>query len=413
MIGEQSAALDTRHPQLVMRVGLLGNAVQEYFGGINYVLNLARALATLPEADRPRLTLFVDTAAPNAEAFDSIRSIVDEVVPLAGSAAIGGGRAQRLSAIARRVGGLWAGEVRRAARRAGCDVLFPTPITLGARGRPAWIGWAYDLQHLHLPEFFSRLDLWRRDFYFSQLARHAPKIVVSSQDARRDWLSRFPRTALRVSVLSFTSVPLDEWYTASAEEAVAKYNLPCKFLLLPNQFWVHKNHATAFEAIRLLRDRGLDAPLICTGGTHDPRRPEHFAELKRWIKENSLNGRIRILGLLPAADQIQLVRAAAALVQPSLFEGWSTVVEEARALGKTLYLSDLPVHREQTPPGARFFSPHDPAALADLVAHEWDALVAGPQRECEEAVRRDHSGRITQYARTFLRVARATVKSGR
>ena len=44
-----------------------------------------------------------------------------------------------------------------------------------------------------------------------------------------------------------------------------------------------------------------------------------------------------------------------AIIQPSLFEGWSTVVEDAKALNKFIFLSDLNVHKEQNPKNASFF----------------------------------------------------------
>ena len=397
-----------------MRVGLLGCAVQESFGGVNYVLNLARALGALPAGERPRITLFVDPWLPNQEAFEAIRPLADEIAPLSGSATTGQGPARRLVRILSRFAGGWAKAVLRAGRQAGCEILFPTSVSLGrrdAQAGPAWIGWAYDLQHVHHPEFFSRADRWRRDYYFAGLARHAPRIVVSSAAARADWLRRYPGTEDRVRVLSFTCVPLEEWYAGPPEAVAQAHGLPPKFLILPNQFWIHKNHATAFEAIRLLRERGLDVTLVCTGATHDSRHPGHFEGLRGWIEHHGLADCIRILGLLPAGEQMQLVRRAAALVQPSLFEGWSTVVEEARALGKPIFLSDLPVHREQDPPGARFFPPRDAQALADLIAAEWPALAPGSIPEQEAAARQAHAGRVARYAETFVRVAREAMSA--
>ena len=46
--------------------------------------------------------------------------------------------------------------------------------------------------------------------------------------------------------------------------------------------------------------------------------------------------------------------ASVALLNPSHFEGWSTTVEEARALGVPMLLSDLDVHLEQAQGIARF-----------------------------------------------------------
>ncbi len=54
-----------------------------------------------------------------------------------------------------------------------------------------------------------------------------------------------------------------------------------------------------------------------------------------------------------------------AIIQPSLFEGWSTVVEDAKALNKLYYsYLDLEVHREQINNNAYFFNPHEEILLA-------------------------------------------------
>jgi hypothetical protein len=52
-------------------------------------------------------------------------------------------------------------------------------------------------------------------------------------------------------------------------------------------------------------------------------------------------------------------------IQPSLFEGWSTTVEDAKCLNQHVLLSDIPVHREQLTYNVDFFNPHDPIDLAD------------------------------------------------
>ncbi len=76
---------------------------------------------------------------------------------------------------------------------------------------------------------------------------------------------------------------------------------------------------------------------------------------------------MRFLGFLPRADQLALMAGAVAVVQPSLCEGWSTVVEDAKALGRHVIASDIAVHREQLATGADFFAPDDAEALAGLL----------------------------------------------
>jgi glycosyltransferase involved in cell wall biosynthesis len=61
---------------------------------------------------------------------------------------------------------------------------------------------------------------------------------------------------------------------------------------------------------------------------------------------------------------LTLMKNAQAVIQPSLFEGWSTVVEDAKALYQTLIVSDIAVHQEQLEQKAYYFPPNDYVTLA-------------------------------------------------
>ena len=73
------------------------------------------------------------------------------------------------------------------------------------------------------------------------------------------------------------------------------------------------------------------------------------------IATADLAGQIIFLGQIPYADLVNLMRAAAVVIQPSLFEGWCTIVQDAKAIGRPLICSDLSVHREQAPDAIGFF----------------------------------------------------------
>ena len=60
------------------------------------------------------------------------------------------------------------------------------------------------------------------------------------------------------------------------------------------------------------------------------------------------------------------------MVQPSKFEGWSTVVEDAKALNQFILVSDLAVHQEQLQNNMAFFDPDDDKELALLLKKYWE-----------------------------------------
>ena len=82
------------------------------------------------------------------------------------------------------------------------------------------------------------------------------------------------------------------------------------------------------------------------------------------IESLDLGDSWRFLGLIPYKDVLSLMRSSVAVINPSLVEGWSTTVEEAKSLRVPLVLSDILVHREQAIRDAIFFDPHSAAAAA-------------------------------------------------
>jgi glycosyltransferase involved in cell wall biosynthesis len=132
-----------------------------------------------------------------------------------------------------------------------------------------------------------------------------------------------------------------------------------------------------------------------TGRTEDPRDPGLYDRLMGEAGRAGVAGHFRHLGLVPYEDVFGLNAAADALINPSLFEGWSTTVEEAKALGTRTLLSDISLHREQAP-DALFFGPHDPRVLADLLldiakAPAWERAPVPVLRAAHAARRRDYA----------------------
>jgi glycosyltransferase involved in cell wall biosynthesis len=95
-----------------------------------------------------------------------------------------------------------------------------------------------------------------------------------------------------------------------------------------------------------------------------------------------------------------ILAASTALLNPSLFEGWSTTVEEARALGVPAILSDLPVHREQMGDAATYFDPHDAESLASAL-ESFVPISASERRQRAVAGRQEVERRYRTYAHQF------------
>jgi len=284
--------------------------------------------------------------------------------------------------------------------RARVDLYSHAP-PLGHRFGLRSLYWIPDLQHRRLPDQFGRLERLQRDREMRHALAHATLVIVSSHAAKRDVVELAGASEHKLRVLQFVAQPRETEH-ASAAELRARYQLPERFVHLPNQFWRHKNHAVVIEALAKLP---ADVVVVATGDTHDYRHPEHFAELQARARRCGVTERFRVLGRLPFADVVGLMRAAVAVLNPSLFEGWSTTVEEARAMGKRLVLSSIDVHREQAPPRARYFTPHDSDDLARELAAVW-AEPSDGDAEAAAAAARELPARTARFAATYAAIVR-------
>lgn len=247
--------------------------------------------------------------------------------------------------------------------RARIDVALDWATYYGWRNPIPTIAWLPDFQHRALPHMFPPMARLQRELGFRAQIAASRKILLSSAAAERDCLAMYPSSRGKTHLARF-NVPTDDWPDAnSAMKRLRDAGMPEEFVFLPNQLWFHKNHRLAIEAAGLLAKQGSRRVIIATGRGEDTRRPGYRQELLDLIERSGAAANFR---LLEGVDH-EMVRAMAVgamgLLNPSRFEGWSTTVEEAKAVGTPLVLSDIAVHREQAPE-ARFFGVDDAAALA-------------------------------------------------
>jgi glycosyltransferase involved in cell wall biosynthesis len=268
-----------------------------------------------------------------------------------------------------------------------------------------WIGYIYDFQHRVLPELFSARERERRDAAFEAMLQQARSIVVTSQAVADDAARFYPEHAARLIPLPFSAALRPQLLTRDPGEVRAQYGLPQRFFIICNQFWVHKDHPTAFRAFaRLLGGAQQDSlALVCTGSLGDHRAPEHAEQMRALLARLGVADRVFLLGYLPKPEQVALLRAAVALIQPTLFEGGpgGGSTYDAVALGIPAILSDIPVNREVEGVFVSYFPPGDPEALAARMAQALDAPRAAPsqqQLQAEAARRLARLGRTLQQA---------------
>ena len=267
-------------------------------------------------------------------------------------------------------------ELDEVARMRGLDCLMPSFRALSASVRVPWVGYLYDFQHRHLPDLFKADDREARDQQFAAMAKSARRVIVNSRQVANDCARFLGDGGAKFVPLPFGAAPMAEWLV-DRPALLAKHALPARYFLVSNQFWTHKNHRLVFEALAQVVARSAQAPesgevaIVCTGSTQDDRDPDYFPSLERFLDARGIAHRVRILGFVPKRDQIEIMKGALAVIQPTLFEGGpgGGAVYDAVSLGVPALVSDIPVNRELAGLGlpVEFFSPTDVVGLAALM----------------------------------------------
>jgi hypothetical protein len=327
-------------------------------GGINYLSNLLHAVGQV-KARQIEPVLVVHPSTP-----DRTLASFPHVEVLRTRLAEGGSRGWGL---ARKLSERGLGQdvlMTRFLRHHRIDLMSHSG-QLGAAARLPTIGWLPDFQHRRMPEFFEPAELAARDRGYRRIAEQCTTVLLSSVDAQQDLAAFVPDAVGNSRVLHFVSGFAGGAMVLPEEAALRdRYDISGPYFHLPNQFWAHKNHRVVIGALALLKARGQVPLVLCTGQTKDSRQPAYFDELINHARVQGVAEQFRVLGLVPYEDLAGLMRCALAVINPSLFEGWSTTVEESKSLGLTVVLSDIPVHREQAPARGVYFAPRDAASLA-------------------------------------------------
>lgn len=346
------------------KIALLGDDLTRWSGGNDLLRAWAGALWRQHEED-PAVAFSLLIAEDNSvqrlrRALNPLRRIMRDlaclrmpafakapVIPLAQVIDSVGSFGGDLRALAYRTSARSVKSLNRLLVQQRFDVALPVCSFRGRLSTP-WAGYIPDLQHRHFRQFFTSAECRLRERQFMALLGNARAVIVNSEDTRRDIEEAYPSYCCTLFSLPFAPVLNPEWLLGDPAETAARYRLPDRYFLISNQFWVHKSHITAFEALARLDTACADVEIVCTGNTTDYRQPGYFHELMAKISALKLARRIRILGLIPKHDQIQIMRRARAVLQPSLFEGGpgGGSVYDAVSIGVPVILSDIPVNCE-------------------------------------------------------------------
>lgn len=227
----------------------------------------------------------------------------------------------------------------------------------------------HDLQHLHLPQFFSRRDHFIREATYRAFCEQAQMVAVMTSWGKQDIVKRYDLPGEKVKVVPWAPVlPIYPRPRPGDYSLVKrKFHLPDAFIFYPAQTWPHKNHVQLLEALAILRDRhSIVAPLICSGQTNG-----HFREILRQARRLGLIDQVRFLGFVIPSEMQCLYQLCRCVVFPSRFEGCGMPILEAFFSGIPVAGSDIGPIREQAEGAALLFDPDSTEEIAESIARLW------------------------------------------
>lgn len=212
-------------------IGIIFSYSENWIGGTYYIINLVHALNSLPDNQKPLISII----APTKRDYDHIQNEVNYTyatyIPLKSDSTL---LIKAVNAISLR---LLQKKIMNPRLKGNFDLLFPNPTnnffdTVDEKSKVYWIP---DFQEHHLPDNFSNKELITIKQRQIEYVYKAQQIVFSSLDAKKDYLTLYPKSKATVSVIPFC-VKHPDFSTITFEDVSSKFNITKPYFYSPNQF---------------------------------------------------------------------------------------------------------------------------------------------------------------------------------
>jgi len=374
------------------RIGILFNFDRSWLGGVYYLINIIKSLNYLEEENKPEIILFYNKNL--ADFVDKIEYPYLKPVLWEFPSVYKG----YLKSILLQKN-IFVDEILNQYKLVGIYPVNDQPVfsKKAQKNNIQLVAWFADLQHKFFPEFFSKKKLLLRETKLRLLLKNTSNLVVSSNDVESHFNKFYTiRKDLSIKVLPFVSI-IDNFNFNNIDELKIKYKLPDAYFMVSNQFYKHKNHIIVLKALSELVKKGnKEVFIVMTGKMDHYNNPEFITQLRQEISTNQLTPFLGMLDVIPREEQLCLMKHAKAVIQPSLFEGWSTVIEDAKSLQIPVIASDIAIHKEQLEEKGFYFNPKKPNELA--------LYLTSFQRDDSEQIYEEYTQRVQRFAEKFIKL---------
>lgn len=363
------------------KVGIVFSNNENWIGGTYYILNLVSALLLLDDAQKPEIVIFSyhdkdfelvkETNYPYLSFLNlNIKyNIFERIV-------------NKFSRMFFKIN--W---INKSYSNKHVDSLFPYGFQPDLKDISNKNYWIPDFQEHHYPDFFLNGEVSNRKQIQSQIADQKNRLILSSNFVKSDFNIIYPNSICETKVVNF-AVTHPLYSHLNIDELKRKFGIDRKYFMVPNQFWIHKNHMVVLKAIKLIVEKNEDILIVFTGKEYDYRNPNYTTDLKDFVSEHSLSKNVLFLGFIDRMEQLQLMNHAIAIIQPSFFEGWNTAIEDAKAMNQYVVASNIQVHIEQLHNNVSFFDPQSELELVEILLNLKNREIKKDKNNYQENVKK-------------------------
>jgi glycosyltransferase involved in cell wall biosynthesis len=323
-----------------------------WYGGINYLINIINSFNYLEKSEQPDIIIYISEKKEEIEkliTYKKVSWVKLRYVPIQFR--------YLLSSIMRK-------NYFFHEKMNQCDYIFPfnnfpiKPLT-----KTKLISWIPDFQHKIYKHNFSFLNLILREFRFKLINKNSDLLILSSNDALKDYKKFYIKRAKKVEIIPFVSV-IEERY--NNKEILKKYNLiENKYLIVSNQFHLHKNFEIVISSFEKFFSTNKDYKLVITGTAG--KKNSYYSNILDMINDKKSKSNIIFTGFLNKSDVLSLIYFSKSLIQPSKFEGWNTAIEDCKSMGVPVIASNISVHKEQLGQSGNYFDLSDNSSLLKIL----------------------------------------------
>ena len=215
------------------------------------------------------------------------------------------------------------------------------------------------------PEWFTRRARVAFGGFAAASARKARHVLTVSSRSRDDIIAAYRLDPSRVTAVPLAPDP--EFVPITDPEILARvrsrYDLGPDYLLHVGSITPRRNIGRLLEAFATARRSRPGLTLVLAGRVESPSPPVEVE-----IQRKGLTGAVKVAGYVQPEDLPALYNGAAALVCPSLYEGFGLPVVEAMACGVPVLASNTSCFPEVAGEAALLVDPLDTEALAAGIA---------------------------------------------